>query len=210
MALVFLPPAPAPALVVSLASSFPGLGVCSVRRSARSFSRWACVCSFAAYSVACAFAGLAASAFFGPGSFCIVRRVGRRFRVSVPCLAPRSLFVALRPRFVRFGRFRVRFPGSSADAVAAVESLRSASPLFALLRGVSSVGFSGSRSPSAAAVSALCSVFPVVSALPSCRVSVGCALGVDSSARGAFAGSRSLLVFSYPLNISGKELFKHP
>ena len=194
MALVFLPPAPA--LVVSLASSFPGLGVCSVRRSARSFSRWVCVCSFAAYSVACAFAGRAASAFFGPGSFCIVRRVGRRFRVSVPCLAPRSLFVALRPRFVRFGRFRVRFPGSSADAVAAVESLRSASPLSALLRGVSSVGFSGSRSPSAAAVSALCSVFPVVSALPSCRVSVGCALGVDSSVRGAFACSRSLLVFS--------------
>ena len=195
MALVFLPPAPAPALVVSLASSFPGLGVSAVRRSARSFSRWVCVCSFATYSVACAFAGRAASAFFGPGSFCIVRRVGRRFRVSVPCLPPRSLFVSLRPRFVRFGRFRVRFPGSSADAVAAVASLRYTSFLSPLLRGVSSVGFSGSRSPSPAALSALASVCAVVP-FSGCRVSVGCARGIDLAVRGVFSGSRSLLVFS--------------
>ena len=197
MASVFLPPAPAPALVVSLAGSFPGLGVSAVRRSSRSFSRWVCVCSFAAYPVARAFAGRAASAFFGPGSFCVVRRVGRRFRVSVPCLPPRSLFVALRPRFVRVGRFRVRFPGSSSAAAAAVAAFASARlyALSSLLRGVRSVGFSGSRCPSSAAVAALGSV---LSAVPRsrCRVSVGCARGVDLSVRSAFAGSRSLLVFS--------------
>lgn len=64
-----------------------------------------------------------------------------------------------------------------------------------LLGGVSSVGFSGSRSPSPAALSALA---PVCAAVPrsGCRVSVGCARGVDAAVRGAFAGSRSLLVFS--------------
>jgi hypothetical protein len=67
--------------------------------------------------------------------------------------------------------------------------------LSSLLRGVSSVGFSGSRSPSPAAVAALASVLPAVPR-SGCRVSVGCARGVDAAVRGAFAGSRSLLVFS--------------
>jgi hypothetical protein len=66
-----------------------------------------------------------------------------------------------------------------------------------LLGGVSSVGFSGSRSPSPAALSALA---PVCAAVPrsGCRLSVGCARGIDAAVRGAFAGSRSLLVFSAP------------
>ncbi|MEA5578639.1 hypothetical protein [Anabaena sp. UHCC 0451] len=186
-------PAPHSAVVASLAGSFPGLGVCSVRRSSRAFSGWVCVCSFGSLSVARAFASRAAAAFFGSGSFCVVRRVGRRFRVSVPCLPPRSLVVALRPRFVRVGRFRVRFPGSSAAAAAAVSALRS--PLAGLLRGVRSVGFSGSRSPSPAALSALASACAVVPA-SGCRVSVGCAGGVDLAVRGVFCSSRSLLVFS--------------
>lgn len=59
---------------------------------------------------------------------------------------------------------------------------------------VRSVGFSGSRScPSAAA--AVRSVLPFVPA-SSCRVSVGCARGVDAVVRSFFAGSSSLLVFS--------------
>lgn len=187
-------PAPAAASVFSLASGFPGLGVVSIRRSVRSFSGWVCVASFASLPVARAFASRAAAAFFGPGSFCAVRLVRRRFRVSVPCLPPRSLVVALRPRFVRVGRFRVRCPGSSVAAAALAASVRS--PLSGLLRGVRSVGFSGSRSPSSAAVSALRSVLAGVSALRSCRVSVGCARGVDSVVRSAFVGCRSLLVFS--------------
>lgn len=188
-------PAPAACVVQSLASSFPGLGVCVIRRSSRSFSRWVCVCSFGSFVVASSFAARAAAGFFGAGSFCVVRRVGRRFRVSVPCLPPQSLRLALRPRFVRVGRFRVRFPGSSSVAAAAVASGRSASPLSGLLSGVSSVGFSGSRSPSYAALSALSSVCAVVPR-SGCRVSVGCARGVDLAVRGVFSGSRSLLVFS--------------
>ncbi len=57
-----------------------------------------------------------------------------------------------------------------------------------------SVGFAGSRRPSSAALLALRSVLSFV---PSgCRVSVGCARGVDSAVRSFFAGSPSLLVFS--------------
>jgi len=189
-------PAPGSRSVVALAASFPGLGVCAVRRSVRSFSGWVCVCSFPSLSVARAFASAAASAFFGPGSFCAVRRVVRRFRVSVPCLPRASVLLALRPRFVRCGRFRVRFPGSSSSAAAAVSALASSRlcVLSGLLRGVSSLGFSGSRSPSRAAMSALASVFPAVPR-SGCRVSVGCARGVDAAVRSFFSGSSSLLVF---------------
>lgn len=69
-----------------------------------------------------------------------------------------------------------------------------ASPVSSLLRGVSSVGFSGSRSPSSAALVALSAV---LGSVPSsgCRVSVGCAAGVDAAVRGFFTGSPSLLVF---------------
>jgi|GEM_PF-883935 len=190
-------PAPASAIVHDFASRFPGLGVVAVRRSSRSFSGWVCVCSFASENVARAFASRAASGFFGPGCFCYVRRACRgrfvRFRVSVPCLPPRSLVVLLRPRFVRCGRFRVRCPGSSPAAMTLAASLRS--PVSTLLRGVVSVGVSGSRSPSPAAVSALCSALSAVSSARR-RVSVGCATGVDSVVRRAFAGSPSLLVFS--------------
>ena len=58
-----------------------------------------------------------------------------------------------------------------------------------------SVGFSGSRSPSRAAVLALESLLPLVP-VRDCRVSVGCACGVDAQVRSWFGGSPSLLVFS--------------
>ena len=58
----------------------------------------------------------------------------------------------------------------------------------------SSIGFSGSRSPSPAAAAALCDLLSFV---PSgSRVSVGCADGVDRLVREFFSGSPSLLVFS--------------
>ena len=68
-----------------------------------------------------------------------------------------------------------------------------ASPV-SVLAGVSSVGFSGSRSPSPAASAALAALLPLV---PSgVRVSVGCARGVDAAVRSFFGASSSLLVFS--------------
>lgn len=81
-------PAPLAGLVVELAGSFPGLGVCAVRVSSRSFSGWVCVCSFGSEAAAVRFAAVAAGRFFGSGSGCFVRRFGRRWRVSVPCLSP--------------------------------------------------------------------------------------------------------------------------
>jgi hypothetical protein len=60
--------------------------------------------------------------------------------------------------------------------------------------GVRSVGFSGSRSPSRGAVAALSELLPLVPSL--CRVSVGCARGVDALVRAYFRSSPSLLVFS--------------
>ena len=59
---------------------------------------------------------------------------------------------------------------------------------------VSSIGFSGSRSPSRASSAALCDLLPLIS--PRCRVSVGCADGVDRLVRSFFSESPSLLVFS--------------
>lgn len=68
------------------------------------------------------------------------------------------------------------------------------SSLSSFFVGVSSVGFSGSRAcPGAcAAVRSVLGFVPV----RGCRVSVGCAAGVDACVRSGFAGSRSLLVFS--------------
>ncbi|MCC5617865.1 hypothetical protein LC605_22830 [Nostoc sp. CHAB 5836] len=46
---------------------------------------------------------MAAGQFFGPGSFCVVRFTGRRWRVSVPCLSP-AVVVRVwlgRPRLAR-------------------------------------------------------------------------------------------------------------
>lgn len=63
------------------------------------------------------------------------------------------------------------------------------------LSSLRSVGFSGSRSPSRAAVLALESVLPLVP-LQGCRISVGCARGIDSLVRAYFRSSPSLLVFS--------------
>lgn len=68
------------------------------------------------------------------------------------------------------------------------------SPLLPLLSSVSSVGFSGSRSPSPAAMAALAPLLPFVPSA-GCRVSVGCAAGVDTVVREFFADSPSLLVF---------------
>ena len=59
---------------------------------------------------------------------------------------------------------------------------------------VSSIGFSGSRSPSRASKLALSDLLPLVP--PRCRVSVGCADGVDRLVRSFFSESPSLLVFS--------------
>lgn len=100
-------PAPAAGEVWLLAQSFPGLGVVAVRPSGRSFSGWVAVCSFRSSDVAIAFSKAAGSQLLGEGCFCAVRCVGRRYRVSVPCLSPQ--FVAVRPRRgVRLGRFWVQ------------------------------------------------------------------------------------------------------
>ncbi|WP_229498102.1 hypothetical protein [Nostoc mirabile] len=74
-----------------------------MRPSSRAFSSWVCVCSFASELAAVRFAAAAAGQFFGPGSFCVVRFTGRRWRVSVPCLSP-SVVVRVclgRPRLAR-------------------------------------------------------------------------------------------------------------
>ncbi|OCQ92273.1 hypothetical protein BCD64_00045 [Nostoc sp. MBR 210] len=71
-----------------------------------------------------------------------------------------------------------------------------------VLRGVRSVGFSGSRSPSAASVAALARLLPLVPR-SGCRLSVGCAAGVDAVVRESFAGSQSLLVFQVARFVSG-------
>jgi hypothetical protein len=62
------------------------------------------------------------------------------------------------------------------------------------LSSLHSVGFSGSRSPSSAAALALSELLPLVPR--GCRISVGCAAGVDAHIRAAFRSSPSLLVFS--------------
>ena len=62
------------------------------------------------------------------------------------------------------------------------------------LFSASSIGFSGSRSPSPAAANALSDLLPLIS--PYSRISVGCADGVDRLVREFFSGSPSLLVFS--------------
>jgi len=92
--------------VLQLAKSFPGLGVVAIRPSGRSFSGWVAVCSFRSAEVAKAFSDAAAAQLLGDECFCVVRRVGRRYRVSVPCLSPRPVVVRWR-RVVRVGQFQV-------------------------------------------------------------------------------------------------------
>ena len=100
-------PAPSAREVVALARSFPGLGVVGVRPSGRSFSGWVAVCSFRSAEMAQAFSNAVAAQLLGEGCFCVVRRAGRRFRVSVPCLNP-PLFVARPRRLMRLGKFWVK------------------------------------------------------------------------------------------------------
>ena len=88
-------PAPSATEALSLAKSF-AVGVVAVRPSGRSFSGCVAVCSFRSSKDAIAFSEAAASGLLGEGCFCAVRRVGRRYRVSVPCLSP--LFLVARPR----------------------------------------------------------------------------------------------------------------
>ena len=103
-------PAPSAGEVLALAQLFPGLGVVAVRPSSRSFSSWVCVSSFSSEAVAVAFARRAAGRFLGSGCGCVVRHVGRRFRVSVPVVV--SAAVAVRPvGRPRLGRFRVVLAG---------------------------------------------------------------------------------------------------
>lgn len=100
-------PAPGAADVLQLAKSFPGLGVVAIRPSGRSFSGWVAVCSFRSAEVAKAFSDAAAAQLLGDECFCVVRRVGRRYRVSVPCLSPQLVAVRLR-QVVRLGHFRLQ------------------------------------------------------------------------------------------------------
>lgn len=101
-------PAPVAAEVVSLAKSFSGLGVVAIRPSGRSFSGWVAVCSFRSSDAAKAFSDAAATQLLGDTNcFCVVRRVGRRYRVSVPCLSP-AVFAVRPRRGVKVGRYQVQ------------------------------------------------------------------------------------------------------
>ena len=170
--------APVPG-VVAAAGAAAGASFLCVRPSGRSFSSWVCAVLFGSRAAASGFAVAAAARFSFP--FCAVRRAGAWFSVSVPC----SVFSS----FVPAGSFPCLW--SSLGGGFSLPPSPFAVPPFV---GVSSVGFSGSRSPSAAASAALSSLLPLV---PSgVRVSVGCALGVDAAVRGFFGASSSLLVFS--------------
>ncbi|MFB2772262.1 hypothetical protein ACE1AT_23685 [Pelatocladus sp. BLCC-F211] len=103
-------PAPLAAEVVSVAQSF-GVGVAAVRPSGRSFSGWVCVCSFGSFAAAREFARAVGVRFFGESdTYFAVRAVGRRWRVSVPCLSPAVVVRVWRGR-PRFGRFRLVVAG---------------------------------------------------------------------------------------------------
>ncbi len=175
--------APVPG-VVAAAGAAAGASFLCVRPSGRSFSWWVCAVLFGSRAAASGFARAAAVRFGFP--FCAVRRAGCWFSVSVPC----SVFSSS----VAAGSFPCLWcslgGGSSVPAPVPPSAPAPASPL----AGVSSVGFSGSRSPSPAAASALSALLPSVPA--GVRLSVGCALGVDSAVRSFFGSSPSLLVFS--------------
>ena len=185
--------APVPGVVARFAASAGASFLC-VRPSLRSFSRWVAVVLFSSGSAAGSFAA-AASARFG-FSFCAVRRRGSWFAVSVPCCvswfaAPGGSLPCLWSSFGGGG-------GGGSAVSAPVSPVPSGGSLVSSrpspFAGVSSVGFSGSRSPSPVASAALSALLPSVPA--GVRVSVGCARGVDLAVRSFFAGSPSLLVFS--------------
>ncbi|WP_155960629.1 hypothetical protein [Fischerella sp. PCC 9605] len=99
-------PAPVAAEVVSVAQSF-GVGVAAIRPSGRSFSGWVCVCSFGSEAAALRFAAAVGVELFGAAdTYFAVRSVGRRWRVSVPCLSPAVVVRVWRGR-PRLGRFRL-------------------------------------------------------------------------------------------------------
>ncbi len=76
--------------------------------------------------------------------------------------------------------------------------------VFSLVSSASCVGFSGSRSPSPASLAALASVAGAVS--PGAVVVVGCAVGVDLSARGLFPSAVVLAVASGAFGV-GRSAF---
>ena len=175
--------APAPAWVAASAAG-AGAAWFLVRPSARSFSAWVGVCLFSSSAAAGSFASWVSRVCGFP--FCVVRRAGCFFGVSVP------VFVSLVP-LVSAGSLPCRWFSLSGGGGGS-PSPSPSSPLSPFFSGVRSVGFSGSRS-CPAAVSAVRSVLGFVPA-SGCRVSVGCARGVDASVRSFFGSSPSLLVFS--------------
>lgn len=101
-------PAPTAREVLQLAKFFPSLGVVAVRPSSRSFSSWVAVCSFKSSEAAKSFSDEAAAQLLSDQNcFCVVRQVGRRYRVSVPCLNP-PLVALRRRRGVKLGGYRVQ------------------------------------------------------------------------------------------------------
>jgi hypothetical protein len=182
--------APVPGSVASLAASAGASFLC-VRPSVRSFSRWVCVCLFGSAAAAAAFAGSACSAFGFP--FCAVRSLGSGFGVSVPCFVSSfsSPAGSLPCLWCSFGG------GSGSGSVPPSPSPAppSVPPAVASVVGsASAVGFSGSRSPASGAAAAVRAVAALVS--PGAAVSLGCARGVDSLARGLFPSAEVFSVAS--------------
>ncbi|MEA5511782.1 hypothetical protein VB715_18580 [Crocosphaera sp. UHCC 0190] len=181
--------APFPGSVASLAASAGAAFLC-VRPSARSFSRWVCVCLFGSAAAAAAFAGSACSAFGFP--FCAVRSLGSGFGVSVPCFVSSfsSPVGSLPCLWCSFGGGSAPVPPS--PSAPSSPSLPSA--VSSVLSSAAAVGFSGSRRlvPGAAAVVAAA----VAAVPPSVPFSVGCARGVDSLARSLCPGASVFSVAS--------------
>ena len=182
--------APVPGAVARFAASAGASFLC-VRPSVRSFSRWVAVVLFSSGSAAGSFAA-AASARFG-FSFCAVRRCGSWFAVSVPCSV--SWFVSaagsLPCLWSSFGGGGSAVPAPVSPVPSGGSPVSSRPSPFA---GVSSVGFSGSRSLPPVASAALSALLPCVPA--GVRLSVGCAAGADAVVRSWFGAVPSLLVFS--------------
>ena len=180
-------PAPVPGTVAVLASGADASFLC-VRPSASSFSGWVCAVLFSSRAAASGFARAAAARFGFP--FCVVRSCGAWFSASVPCFVSEFSASGVSSPCL----WCSLLPAAPAPVAAAAPVPAPAAGLRPLFSGLRSVGFSGSRSPKPAAASALRAVLPLVPA--GCRVSVGCARGVDSAVQSFFGGSASLLVFS--------------
>lgn len=173
--------APAPAWAAARAAG-AGASWFLVRPSVRSFSGWVGVCLFSSAPAAGSFARWVCRVCGFP--FCVVRRAGSLFGVSVP------VFVSVVP-LVSAGSLPLRWFSLSGGGGGSFSPFTS--PLSPFFAGVRSVGFSGSRSCPAAEGA----VRSVLGLVPSsgCRVSVGCARGVDLLVRSFFASSPSLLLF---------------